>query len=206
MSKFCPLVFGVIFLVLVHNVAFYNDYRAALNLSLKFFEAQRSGYLPANQSVKWRGNSALTDGGAAGVNLVGGYYDAGDNVKFGFPLAYTITMLAWSVVEFERPLYARRELWNALSAVRWGTDYLIKAHPQPYVLYGQVGDGGADHACWQRPEDMTTPRTVYKIDPQHPGADLAGETAAAFAAASIAFKKTDSRYSWVLLNHARQAS
>jgi endoglucanase len=34
------------------------------------------------------------------VDLVGGYYDAGDNIKFGFPMAFTTTMLAWSVLEF----------------------------------------------------------------------------------------------------------
>jgi len=32
--------------------------------------------------------------------MVGGYYDVGDNVKFHFPMAFTTTMLAWSVVEF----------------------------------------------------------------------------------------------------------
>nr|GEX63075.1 endoglucanase 17-like [Tanacetum cinerariifolium] len=48
----------------------------------------------------WRGNSGLGDGAAVDVDLTGGYYDAGDNVKFGFPVAFTNTMLAWSVVEF----------------------------------------------------------------------------------------------------------
>lgn len=138
------------------------------------------------------------------VNLVGGYYDAGDNVKFGFPMAYTVTMLAWSVVEFGPQLGARHELSNALAAIKWGTDYLLKAHPQPDVLYGEVGDGGSDHSCWQRPEDMTTPRTVYKIDDQHPGSDLAGETAAALAAAAVAFRRSNPSYSSELINHAKQ--
>ena len=26
------------------------------------------------------------------VDLTGGYYDAGDNVKFGFPMAFTATL------------------------------------------------------------------------------------------------------------------
>ncbi|KOM40179.1 hypothetical protein LR48_Vigan04g037700 [Vigna angularis] len=34
------------------------------------------------------------------VNLVDGYYDAGDNVKFGLLMAFTATLLAWSVIEF----------------------------------------------------------------------------------------------------------
>ncbi|KAK3430187.1 hypothetical protein EUGRSUZ_E01715 [Eucalyptus grandis] len=181
-----------------------HDYGTALTKSLLYFEAQRSGKLPPNQRVQWRGDSALKDGGEAGIDLAGGYYDAGDNVKFGFPMAFTISMLSWSVVEFKDKLQSKNELPNALAAIRWGTDYLIKAHPLPDVLYGEVGDGDSDHSCWQRPEDMTTPRTVYKIDDQHPGADLAGETAAAFAAASVAFAPTDSNYSAQLLTHAEQ--
>lgn len=140
------------------------------------------------------------------IDLSGGYYDAGDNVKFGFPMAYTITLLSWGAIDFQSKLSAKHELPNALKAIRWGTDYLIKAHPQPDVLYGEVGDGDSDHACWQRPEDMTTPRKSYKVTDQNPGADLAGETAAAFAAASIAFRSSDASYSNQLLSHAKQVS
>ncbi|CAN1816491.1 Endoglucanase 1 [Linum perenne] len=35
-----------------------------------------------------------------GVDLTGDYYDASDNVKFGFPMAFTTTMLSWSIIEF----------------------------------------------------------------------------------------------------------
>lgn len=51
---------------------------------------------------------------------------------------------------------------------------------------------------------MTTSRTAYKLDENHPGSDLAGETAAALAAASIAFKPYNSSYSSLLLLHAKQ--
>ncbi|KAM7266637.1 hypothetical protein ACFE04_004534 [Oxalis oulophora] len=99
---------------------------------------------------------------------------------------------------------SKHELSNALSAIRWGTDYFVKAHTQPNVFYGQIGDGDADHQCWMRAEEMTTPRTSYKIDESHPGSDLAGETAAALAAASIAFRKSDPKYSNELITHANQ--
>lgn len=39
---------------------------------------------------------------------------------------------------------------------------------------------------------------------QNPGSDLVGETAAALAAASMVFKRTNPAYSTVLLTHARQ--
>ncbi|KAI4305109.1 hypothetical protein L6164_028495 [Bauhinia variegata] len=189
------------FSLIIHTVVSV-DYETALTKSFLFYEGQRSGKLPPNQRVQWRGDSGLQDGQTASIDLVGGYYDAGDNLKLGFPFAFTITMLSWSVVDFRANLSAKNELLNALEAIKWGTDYLIKAHPQPDVLYGEVGDAGSDHACWQRPEDMTTPRTAYRIDDQHPGSDLAAETAAALAAASIAFQPTDRRYASQLLSHA----
>ena len=138
------------------------------------------------------------------MDLTGGYYDSGDNVKFGLPLAFTVTMLAWSVVEHERPLAAAGELRNALAAVRWGADYLARAHAADETLYVQVGDGDSDHSCWQRPEDMDTPRTSYSVDASRPGSDVAGETAAALAAASVAFRQFDPGFSAMLLGHAEQ--
>ncbi|KAJ8764828.1 hypothetical protein K2173_010293 [Erythroxylum novogranatense] len=206
MEKFMRLVsMATLLLLLCFPVALAShDYGQALSKSILFFEAQRSGYLPHNQRVSWRANSGLNDGKASGVDLVGGYYDAGDNVKFGLPMAFTVTMMSWSIIEYGKQMGANGELGHAMEAVKWGTDYFIKAHPEPYVLYGEVGDGNTDHYCWQRPEDMSTDRHAYKIDPSNPGSDLAGETAAAMAAASIVFRHSDPVYSNELLTHAHQ--
>ena len=70
------------------------NYAEALQKSLFFYEAQRSGPLPASNRVNWRGDSGLTDGADVGRNLTGGWYDAGDHVKFGLPMASSATMLA----------------------------------------------------------------------------------------------------------------
>ncbi|XP_051133619.1 endoglucanase 11-like [Andrographis paniculata] len=180
------------------------NYGDSLSLSLLYFEAQRSGHLPYNQRLKWRHHSGLIDGLEQGVDLVGGYYDAGDNVKFGLPMAFTITVLSWSVMEYQDQIAAAEELQHALEAIKWGTDYFIKAHTHPHVLWAQVGDGETDHLCWQRPEDMTTSRQAYKLDKDNPGSDVAGETAAAMAAASLVFKKKNPHYSTLLLEHAQQ--
>ncbi|KAL6846005.1 hypothetical protein ACP4OV_023453 [Aristida adscensionis] len=113
-----------------------HDYGDALTKSILFFEGQRSGRLPAAQRASWRGDSGVSDGAAAGADLEGGYYDAGDNVKFGFPMAFTTTMLAWSVVEFgeHMPPGERR---HAADAVRWATDYLLKTLAHPGVIFVQ---------------------------------------------------------------------
>ncbi|XP_057550900.1 endoglucanase 8-like [Amaranthus tricolor] len=178
-----------------------HNYMDALRKSILFFEGQRSGKLPPDQRLRWRRHSALTDGHTVGRDLTGGYYDAGDNIKFGFPMAFSVTLLAWSVVDFGKNM--RGELSNALKAVRWGTDYLLKVTSEmPNKMYVQVGDPYSDHYCWERPEDMDTLRTVYAIDRNHPGSDVAGETAAALAAASIVFRTHDRAYSHALLNRA----
>lgn len=70
----------------------------------------------------------------------------------------------------------------------------------------QVGDANGDHRCWERPEDMDTPRTLYKISPSCPGSEVAAEAAAALAAASIVFKEVDCKYSAKLLRRSKLVS
>nr|AXQ39837.1 beta-1,4-endoglucanase [Loboptera decipiens] len=180
------------------------DYGDVIRNSLLFYEAQRSGKLPSDQLVTWRKDSALNDKGQNGEDLTGGYYDAGDYVKFGFPMAYTITTLAWGAIDYADGYTKANAMDGVRKAIKWGTDYFLKAHVSQNTLYGQVGEGQVDHNSWGRPEDMTMERPAYKIDTSNPGSDLAAETAAAFAAASIVFKNVDSSYSNTLLNHAKE--
>ncbi|KAH8517309.1 hypothetical protein H0E87_005307 [Populus deltoides] len=177
-----------------------HNYRDALTKSILFFEGQRSGKLPSSQRMTWRRDSGLTDGSTVHVDLVGGYYDAGDNVKFGFPMAFTTTMLSWSVLEFGGLM--KGELQNAREAIRWATDYLLKATAHTDTIYVQVGNANKDHACWERPEDMDTPRSVFKVDKHSPGSDVAAETAAALAAASLVFRRCDPTYAKLLVRRA----
>ncbi|KAJ6743345.1 ENDO-14-BETA-GLUCANASE [Salix viminalis] len=179
------------------------DYKDALTKSLIFLEAQRSGKLPPNHRPQWRGDSGLDDGKLANVDLAGGYYDAGDNVKYGLPMAFTVTTLAWSALAYHKELHATGELPHVRSAIKWGTDYFLKASSRKNRLYVQVGDPVLDHQCWVRPENMRTPRTVLKIDENDPGTEIAAETSAAMAASSIVFRHTNRTYSRRLLNKAK---
>lgn len=56
-----------------------------------------------------------------------------------------------------------------------------------------------------RSEDEKTPHPVYKVTPSNPGSDVAGETAAALAAASIVFRHSDPHYSKQLIDAAVKA-
>ncbi|KAI4316461.1 hypothetical protein L6164_024439 [Bauhinia variegata] len=189
------------YLMLVNG---HLNYREALTKSIIFLEAQRSGKLPSNNRVPWRGDSALDDGKLDDVDLVGGYYDAGDNVKYGLPMAFTITTLSWAAIFYESELRATNELGHAHDAIRWGTDYFIKATSRRKRLYVQVGDPEEDHQCWIRPENMKTKRSVLKIDSNSPGTEIAAETSAAMASSAIVFRRIDRLYSRRLLNKAKR--
>ncbi|XP_056158884.1 endoglucanase 4-like [Syzygium oleosum] len=178
-----------------------HDYGDALSKSILFFEGQRSGKLPSSQRLTWRKDSGLQDGAEIGVDLVGGYYDAGDNVKFNFPMAWSTTMLAWSVSEFRKQM--GQDLPHALDAIRWATDYFLKATIEPGLVYAQVGEPYSDHYCWERPEDMDTPRTPYSVSTESPGSEVSAEIAAALAAASLVFRSVDRGYSDQLLSRAK---
>jgi len=52
------------------NLKAKYDYKDALGKAILFFEGQRSGKLPSNQRVKWRGDSALSDGNSSNVLLL----------------------------------------------------------------------------------------------------------------------------------------
>lgn len=86
-----------------------------------------AGKLPKSNGIPWRGNSGLNDGNDTILKggLVGGYYDAGDNVKFHFPMAYAMTMLSWSVIEYSHKYESMGEYNHARELIKWGTDYLL---------------------------------------------------------------------------------
>lgn len=180
------------------------NYAEALQKSVWFYDAQRSGKLSPDNRVSWRADSALRDGSDVGLDLSGGFYDAGDHVKFGLPFAFSVSMLAWGAVENRDAYASSGQLQHLMANLRHGTDWIIKAHPSPNVVYGQVGAGNPDHAWWGSAEVMPMARPSYKVDTSCPGSELAGEYAAAMASASMVFKDTDPSYAATLLTHAKQ--
>ncbi|GFP97821.1 endoglucanase 7 [Phtheirospermum japonicum] len=200
------------------NVGAYNskNLTLALNQALLFFDAQKcttllSGILPENNPIIFRGNSGLDDGKEGNINadLVGGFYDSGNNIKFSFSTAYTVTLLSWTVVEYGQKYAYIGELDHIKDIIKWGSDYLLKLFIPPNsnsnsaILYSQVGGNNTnqenDINCWQRPEDMKYPRPVSICDDS--AADLAGEIVAGMSAASLVF--ADNKiYSGILIRAA----
>ncbi|MFZ4775704.1 MAG: glycoside hydrolase family 9 protein [Terrimicrobiaceae bacterium] len=180
------------------------NYPEALQKSLYFYDAQRSGKLPANFRVAWRGDSAVTDGSDAGLDLSGGFFDAGDHVKFVLPMASSLSLMAWGGIEYGTAFDSSGQKTALLDVIRWGTDWLIKAHPSDNVFYGQVGNGSLDHSYWGPPETMTMARPAYVVNTSKPGSEVSAEAAAAMASASLLFRASDPAYADLLIAHARK--
>ncbi|KAB0791627.1 hypothetical protein PPYR_03427 [Photinus pyralis] len=198
------IIAGLIAHVACHPFDVQPNYKEVLRLSLLFYEAQRSGRLPVDNRIAWRGDSALEDRGLNGEDLTGGYYDAGDFVKFSFPMAFTTTLLAWGVLDYENAYKSADQYHHAIIALKWATDYFLKCHVSPYELYGQVGDFSIDHKFWGRPEELNMTRPAYKIDTKHPGADLAGEVSAALSSTALVFKNIQKDYYSLAIRHAQE--
>lgn len=181
----------------------YN-YGEALQKAIMFYEFQRLGKLPEDKRDNWRGDSGLKDGSDNGVDLTGGWYDAGDHVKFNLPMAYTITMLAWSLYENKEEYEKSGQLKYIVDSIKWGCDYLMKCHTSANEFYYQVGDGGADHAWWGPVEVMQMDRPSYKVDLLNPGSAVSSEAASALAATSACLKKSDPKYAEECLRHAKE--
>ncbi len=189
-----------------------DDYEQLLNMSMSFYRAQEAGELADDHPIAWRGDSFLQDGNNfdllisngghipdESVDLTGGWFDAGDHVKFGFPMAYSTTALAWGGIDYRagyQKAGALDELAHNLTHV---TDYLSNAYfdmgtpadASDDVLVIQIADGHLDHSVWAAPEGHVHDgqRQVYYLDAANPGSDVAGETAAALAASSIFFRE-----------------
>ena len=59
------------------------DYRTALKSSVLFYQAQKSGRTTGGP-VPWRVDTFLNDGSDVGMDLSGGFFDAGDHVIIPF--------------------------------------------------------------------------------------------------------------------------
>ena len=187
----------------------YN-YGTALQKSLIFYELQKSGKLDGSEYNRnnWRGDSCLQDGQDAGIDLTGGWFDAGDTMKFNLPMSYTAATLAWSYLENQEAYEKADQTKYILNSIQWANDYFIKCHPEDNVYYYQVGKVESDHDYWGAAETVETrmDRPCYKVDATaaNGGSTVCAETAASLAACSIVFKDQNPEYAQTCLSHSKQ--
>ncbi len=215
-------------------------YAPLLRHALFFFQAQRDGpdVLPA---VFHRRPAHLTDrqafvykvpafgkngmqGGLEKIggplDVSGGWFDAGDYLKFVETASYVTAMMLQTARDY--PAQAGRGGTADFAAeARFGLDWLLKMwHDDTETLYVQVGIGDGnqnatgDHDVWRLPEaddelnvQPGDPQYFIKYRPVFPAGaagvqispNLAGRLAAAFALGCQVFRTNDPAYAQKLL-------
>ena len=117
------------------------NYVDALDKSLYFYEVQQAGPLPDWNRVEWRSDSTMQD------PVLGGWYDAGDHVKFNLPMAYSASMLAWGLYQYPDGVEKAGLKTTYENNLEFVLDYLVKCDKGTEVVY-QVGIGKHDHTWW----------------------------------------------------------
>ena len=117
------------------------NYAEALQMSLYFYECQQAGELPDWNRVEWRGDSITMD------EINGGWYDAGDHVKFNLPMAYSASMLAWGLYQYPEGVESCGEMTNYVNNLEYVMDYLAACDKGSSIVY-QIGSGTVDHTWW----------------------------------------------------------
>jgi endoglucanase len=146
------------------------------------------------------------------LDASGGWWDAGDYLKFVETTSYTVALQLAGVRDFPAQMGAGAEASNFTSEARFGVEWLLRMwDDSTRTLYYQVGigEGNAstlgDHDLWRLPQaddsyggqDPSTRyirhRPVFRAAP--PGSpvspNLAGRDAAAFALCDQVFRSSD---------------
>lgn len=163
------------------------NYAEALQKSLYFYECQQAGPLPDWNRVEWRADSTMGD------FITGGWYDAGDHVKFNLPMAYSASMIAWGLYQYPEGIEKCGEMTNYVNNLTFALDYFAACDLGDEVVY-QVGNGQDDHSWWGPAELVEYGMKDQNINNERPyysgrkcSAAL-GEMAAALAAGYCALQ------------------
>ena len=215
-------------------------YARAVSNALSFYQNERDGpafirsplrtapgHLNDARAMTFRPPKVNSDGNFKGslrklatglrINATGGWWDAGDYLKFTQTTSYTVAMLLQGIASFPAQLGAghRHSRTSFVGEAKFGLDFLQRMwNERTRTLYFQVGTGEAnnfyvgDHDIWRLPQaddhyQGTNPHDQYI---RHPpvfragpaGApispNLAGRLAADFALCYRVFRSADPGY------------
>lgn len=142
------------------------------------------------------------------VDLVGGFHDAGDYVKFGMPENYSAATLGWGYYEFRDSYVTTGQDEHIETILRYFNDYLMKCtfiddNGDVIAHCYQVGDGDIDHAYWNTPEIDDMARPAFFLTADKPQTDYVVSAAASLAINYMNFKDTDPKYAEKSLEYAK---
>lgn len=208
-------------------------YSAPIRNALSFYRVQRDGadivrsalrtapsHLNDADAMTYRTPKVDGDGAFKGdlsplgvrINAAGGWWDAGDYLKFVHTTTYTDAVLLMGVRDFPAQMGARAGQADFDAEAKFGARWLLRMwDDRTRTLYYQVGIGNgndsivSDHDIWRLPQDDDTygghdpayryirHRPVFRAGP--PGSlispNLAGRDAAALALCYEVYRRTD---------------
>lgn len=179
-------------------------YSMVRDANLKFFGAQRSG----NSESWFHGPSHMKDGDGA---LTGGWYDAGDYVKFSGTMSYAFMVLSLMATvhpELDDDHYAYNHnqvettdgVPDVLREAKHGADFFMRSyvHAKGVIddMVVTVGDFMTDHEVWMHCDSMDAyanapERTLYYGEL---GADASSNIATGLALLSKSYAQYDKAF------------
>ena len=177
----------------------YN-YGEALQKSMFFYQVQQSGVLPDWNEVSWRADSMTND------YVPGGWYDAGDHLKFTLTNAYSATMLGWGLLQYPDGVKDCGELTEYRNNLQFALDYLVKCDLGDKIVY-MIGDGSFDHVWWGAAEMYMAKYELMKGETERPyftcnDSCIEAQMAAALCTGYLCFKDSDPDKAQEYLDHA----
>ena len=184
-----------------------DNYAKLLQYSMYFYDGNMCGDdVDSASAFDWRGDCHTGD------EVVGGFHDAGDHVKFGLPAGYSAATLGWGYYEF-------KDAYDSLGQtahLKEITNRFCKYFKDCTTLSGdtvtnfcyQIGQGGGgnDHGYWGPPETQEAIKGTRKAFWTSSGAsDIAAEYAAALAVNYLNFGNAeDLKYAEALYKFSTQ--
>ena len=184
-----------------------DNYAKLLQYSMYFYDGNMCGDdVDSASAFDWRGNCHTGD------EVVGGFHDAGDHVKFGLPAGYTAATLGWGYYEFKDAYDSLgqtahlKEITNRFS--KYFKDCTTLSGDTVSKFCYQIGEGGGgnDHGYWGPPETQESIKGSRKAFWTSNGAsDIAAEYAAALAVNYLNFGNAeDLKYAEALYKFSTQ--
>ncbi|MBQ6945543.1 MAG: glycoside hydrolase family 9 protein [Ruminococcus sp.] len=156
------------------------NYAEALQKSLFFYEVQQAGVLPEWNQVSWRADSMEND------EVPGGWFDAGDHLKFTLTNAYSAMILGWGLYQYKDAVKEAGLYDRYLLNLKWGLDY-VSACDRGDSVIGTIGDDAFDHKWWGSAEVYMRKYVLQGGEDPRPYDEIECTTVVADMASALAF-------------------